>query len=255
MTETTAIPTEAIFAAFATWINQRPGLDFANYGDMRSYSAEVRQITKDKQLASKALREAKGYPFNAEAMADALKGSFSGRLSWNGEKFDYTAGQYWPTEYRKAAYAVLENYCHAVRPKIAPSPNQRFNTISDLKAANEDVGGLWFSRGNMRFARSRVYPGLYHGKHLIWFVSSESRGFSDSSGRGFTIRVFDPKDAQVSSASEYGQYHDLSDARAAARDLVKRDHAGEHAQPSADNLKCEFCGHYAHYCTEGTNNA
>jgi hypothetical protein len=28
-------------------------------------------------------------------------------LSWDGKRLDYTTGQYWPTEYRRAAAAVL----------------------------------------------------------------------------------------------------------------------------------------------------
>lgn len=245
---------EGIFLAFARWINQRPRLEFANYGEMRAYSAEVRRITKDKHAAVKALNEARGYPFDASAMADALQRAYSGRLEWDGEKFNYTAGQYWPTEYRKAAAAVLESYCHAVRPKLPPSPSQRFHTISDLKAANADAGGHWFSRGNMRFASSKVFPGLYHGKHLIWFVSSEAAGFRDER-RVFSVRVFDPTGADVNTSGEYGQYHDLTDAREAARELVKRDRAGEHIRPSAQGDKCGFCGHYANYCSaQGVTN-
>lgn len=249
MVDTATTPTEAIFAAFKTWIAQRPGLEFGNYGDRRAYASELRSINKAKEAANKALREAQTYPFNPQAMADALTGSFSGRLSWTGTEFDYTTGQYWPTEYRAAAQAVLESYCHSVRPKVVPTPNQRFTTISDLKAANEDAGGFWFSRGNMKFARSRIHPGLYHGKHLIWFVSSEARGFRDES-RMFTVRVFDPKDASVGTVGEFGQHRDLADARADARDLAKRDLAGLHITPTDQQTKCEFCGHYAYYCTE-----
>lgn len=262
---TPATPTVEIFAAFTQWINQKPRLDFANYGDRRAYASEVRQITKDKHTATKALREAQSYPFNAEAMAQALRGSYSGRLSWvlkNPCKcglehcpvhevgaFDYCTGQYWPTEYRKAAYAVLANYCDAVRPKQLPSENQEFRTMADLKAANAVKGGHWFSRGNMKFARSRVYPSLYHGQRLIWFVSTEKSGFDDRSPRRASVRVFDPKTADVTTCGEYGGYGDIADARAAARDLAKRDRAGEHKQPTKDADRCEFCGTYRTWCT------
>lgn len=246
---TPATPTVEIFAAFTQWINQKPRLDFANYGDRCAYASEVRQITKDKHTATKALREAQSYPFSAEAMAYALKSSYSGRLTWNGEEFDYCTGQYWPTEYRKAAYAVLANYCDAVRPKQLPSENQEFRTMADLKAANAAKGGHWFSRGNMKFARSRVYPSLYHGQRLIWFVSTEKSGFDDRSPRYASVRVFDPKTADVTTCGEYGGYSDIADARAAARDLAKRDRAGEHKQPTIDADRCEFCGTYRTWCT------
>lgn len=31
------------------FVNQRPGLDFSNYGDHKAYNAESREITKDRQ--------------------------------------------------------------------------------------------------------------------------------------------------------------------------------------------------------------
>jgi hypothetical protein len=43
----------------------------------------------------------------AEHLTAAFPRAFSGRLSWDGAKLDYCTGQYWPTEYRAAACAVL----------------------------------------------------------------------------------------------------------------------------------------------------
>jgi hypothetical protein len=39
---------------------------------------------------------------------DLLAGfrGYGGRLEWTGKGLQYTTGQYWPTEYRKAAAAV-----------------------------------------------------------------------------------------------------------------------------------------------------
>lgn len=37
--------------ALATWIRQRPGLEFGNYGDVSSYRSEMRSIAKDKRDA------------------------------------------------------------------------------------------------------------------------------------------------------------------------------------------------------------
>ncbi len=39
--------TETYLAALHAFANQRPGLEFANYGDLRSYRAECRSITRD----------------------------------------------------------------------------------------------------------------------------------------------------------------------------------------------------------------
>src|SRR6185437_12437729 len=139
MPDTKITPDASILDAFKKWINQDPGLARRDYGDIRepgsfkAYREELRSIQKDGTRARKALKEARAYPFNGEAMKEALNHAFSGRLSWvTGEPgaecgcneddprkphFEYTTGQYWPTEYRAAAATVLESYCHAVRPK------------------------------------------------------------------------------------------------------------------------------------------
>ena len=246
--------TPAVFATLAAFINQRPGLDRADYGfdanGRRAYASEVRSIAKDKHRAVSALAQAKNFTFDAAVMLDSFR-AFSGRLEpvmRDGKvALGYCTGQYFPTEYRKAAAAVLEAYVEAVRPKHNPTPAQRFQTVADLATANHDAGGHWFDRDTKRFFRSRVHPGIYHGQTLIYFVSSEKRGFSDDSGREFNVRAFDPKDASVNGVE--GGFRDLSDARAAARDLAKRDKAGEHVKPLTQGEQCGFCGHYGEGCT------
>jgi hypothetical protein len=97
----------AILAAMRKWINQRPGLDADNY-DRASYAAEVRSIGRDLQDARALLRAVELRPsITAAVLRDAFQSAFSGRLSWDGKRLDYMTGQYWPTEYRRAAAAVL----------------------------------------------------------------------------------------------------------------------------------------------------
>ena len=98
------------------WISKRPGLDYADYGDISSYRAEVRSITKDLHHARALLRYVELRPsITAEAIIEASKRAFSGRLtitpSSDGESFelDYCVGQYWPTEYRRAVCSVLSS--------------------------------------------------------------------------------------------------------------------------------------------------
>lgn len=90
----------------------RPGLDFANYGDVSAYRSESRRITQ--QLAdARTLLNAVEWrtSITADDILSALKTSFSGRLSWvdNGQSLGltYCTGQYYPTEYRAAVCAVL----------------------------------------------------------------------------------------------------------------------------------------------------
>jgi hypothetical protein len=125
---------EEIMTALYNWIKQRPGLQFANYGDVKAYRAELRGITKDGHQA-RALLDAIRWreDIGADELKAALRGAFSGRLSWvpvqvwrcnfcavvcgvrktccgkrmrQCGKLEYCTGQYWPTEYRRAVCAV-----------------------------------------------------------------------------------------------------------------------------------------------------
>jgi hypothetical protein len=104
---------QAIISALYAFINQRPGLEFANYGDVSNYRAEMRGITKDRKQALELLRAVERHDsITADKLVEAANGAFFGRLSIvcrdDGKvAIDYCTGQYWPTEYRRAACAVL----------------------------------------------------------------------------------------------------------------------------------------------------
>ena len=96
-----------ILEALDRFVRQRPGLEFGNYGDVPLYRSEMRSITKDRHIAEKLLVQVAWRDgITAEKLKEAFR-AYSGRLSWDGEKLDYCTGQYFPTEYRKAACAVL----------------------------------------------------------------------------------------------------------------------------------------------------
>jgi hypothetical protein len=93
-----------IVYALIEWVHQRPGLDRRNYGSESNYRSELRSINRQREDFSALV------PYAAELTCEELKEGFraySGRLSWDGERLDYCCGQYWPTEYRAAACAVL----------------------------------------------------------------------------------------------------------------------------------------------------
>lgn len=69
-----------IVAALDRWIRQRPGLEFGNYGDVRSYRSELRSITKDGQQARTLLRYVEMSRITGDQLAAAFRGAFSGRL-------------------------------------------------------------------------------------------------------------------------------------------------------------------------------
>jgi hypothetical protein len=227
-----AIDVNAVFSALDTWIKQRPGLEYANYGQMAPYRAELRSIAQDKQRAMKALDEARALlPAEPELLADAFKRAFSGRLEWvpaltepsayyterSRGHLSYTTGQYWPTEYRKAAASVLETYIATWRQKYADEHPQEFTyrTIEDVKAANRQIGNHWFDRGTMRFFNTKIESGLIGGKY---FITSER--CDDNHPRLFTVRRAEP-DATIDTVGEFQQYRTRDDAREAVRELVK----------------------------------
>lgn len=61
-----------------------------------------------------------------------------------------------------------------------------FNSIEDLKQANEDAGYHWFDKDSMEFFDSVVYPGLIQHPEGAYFISSER--FDSESPRLFTVR-------------------------------------------------------------------
>lgn len=91
------------------FVNQRPGLDFANYGDRKTYQSEVREITKDRNDFFELLAWAQSRIADFDKkLTTELKNS-SGRLTLKGDSLEYVPGQYWPTEYRPAAARVVAN--------------------------------------------------------------------------------------------------------------------------------------------------
>ena len=109
----------ALIETLHAWINQRPGLEPANYisgwndtAGRSAYRSDARSITKDLHDARYlldyiAIRDS----ITAEQILNAAKHNFSGRLSItpdnDGFKVDYCTNQYWSMEYRKATAAVL----------------------------------------------------------------------------------------------------------------------------------------------------
>lgn len=133
------------------FIKQRPGLDFGNYGDIKSYRAELRGITKDYQDARELLAFVSlcnGITAIGSGMSDIIAAStraFAGRLEINEETgaISYTTGQYWPTEYRAAVCSVL---AAAIWAYFRESGHDTGDSIR--KAARAEFGrgiaGRWF---------------------------------------------------------------------------------------------------------------
>ena len=117
---------QTLLETIDAFVNQRPGLDPRDYSDgtiegWRNYRRESASITKDMHdyfaiRGQIAWRDS----ISADAIIKASESAFAGRLTINdisahyddgstyfAYSIDYCAGQYMPTEYRKAACAVL----------------------------------------------------------------------------------------------------------------------------------------------------
>lgn len=89
------------------FVNQRPGLDYSNYGEHKAYNQESRKITQDlhdyRELLALAVSR-------IDKLEEKLKFNLeqtSGRLALKSDCLEYTTGQYFPTEYRPAANRIL----------------------------------------------------------------------------------------------------------------------------------------------------
>lgn len=104
---------DKVIAALQAWIAQRPGLEFCNYGSVSAYRSEMHSITRDLHHARELLQAVSQHGITAEDLVHAARDSYSGRLtiSIDGDRVSihYCTGQYWPTEYRRAACAVLSS--------------------------------------------------------------------------------------------------------------------------------------------------
>lgn len=152
-----------IIAALDKWIRQRPGLDYGNYGDPVSYRAEARSIAKDRREAQTLLRAVELRDgITGDAIVHASERAFCGRLSIKphgagGVRLDYCTGQYWPTEYRRAACAVLasalwdywrdnmpqgEEWDRIVRTGATPGSYLRDRAVQEF---GRTIGRRWFN--------------------------------------------------------------------------------------------------------------
>ncbi len=200
-------------AALVDFAAQNPGLDPRNYFDPKfdrdgngraAFNEERANITADFRRFRLALAEASQEGVSdADVIAEAPS-AFSGRLEWlcptthadlkSGIGWSYCTGQYFPTEYRKAAATLLEYALAKVR-RERPPVKQMPRTIAELKARNKENGGHYFDASTMRFFRSKIESGILSG---CYFVTSEQ--FDDDTPRKYSLRRFDDRPS-INSAS------------------------------------------------------
>ena len=94
-----------LYQAIKDWIRQRPRLDPRDYGDWSDYRSDARRITRQLHDAQELLRACQLWHISEAALAAEM--TERERLTWDGQRLDYTTNQYWPTEYRAAACRAL----------------------------------------------------------------------------------------------------------------------------------------------------
>jgi hypothetical protein len=99
--------------ALIDFANTRPGLDFANYGDITYYRQDARNITRDLHCV-RELSSVARYLCTDQEILDAARSSRVEIKSFSddngaGYRVSYTPGQYYPVEYRAGVARVLSS--------------------------------------------------------------------------------------------------------------------------------------------------
>lgn len=179
-----------VLEALRKFVNQRPGLEFGNYGDWSAYRSELRQITKDRTHALALMRQVElRESITVERLLEGFR-AYSGRLSISEKDgkavLDYCTGQYWPTEYRKAVAAIMAQVLWDwTRDLCMPQPRYKLGdgvTFDTEKEAREYAEQM-HKEQNCVLGIEEKYEGLRAGD---WLRTHFRREF----GRGIASRWF-----------------------------------------------------------------
>ncbi len=103
-----------ILALISAHIESRGGMTINDYvSDWRdtigraAYNQDRREVLRQLHDARTMLAAIRWRSIDADALKYAFRHAFSGRLSYENGRLEYCTGQYYPTEYRAAACAVL----------------------------------------------------------------------------------------------------------------------------------------------------
>ena len=119
----------AAVRAVIAYAAQSPRLEWCNYAtsnhaeSVRVYRSEAARITRQLHDVEKAARGAM-FAHVVDDVVAASKSAYSGRMEVSrsadgGFDVDYCTGQYWPTEYRRAAECVLLEAARIARERAA----------------------------------------------------------------------------------------------------------------------------------------
>ena len=211
--------TSPAICALVEYASQGPSLEprdyFSDWRDtngLAAYRSESRSIGKDWRRFKQLVQEAATVGVTDQHVIDAAKSAYSGRYEWTGSEWSYCVGQYWPTEYRSAACAVLDQAIRNRRRETPPESRQ-IATVAELKRLNKQNGGCWFDPASMKFFSTRIESEILGGKY---FVTSEQPPHGP---RAFTVRAFDSQ-GSIDTVGELVGHKSRSSAIAAIREIL-----------------------------------
>lgn len=101
----------------AEFVNRKPSMNFADYGDLKAYRSDARFAQQGRQIFEAVFAyglRVYGEQYKAVILKQLTE--WKGRLGYHeGNKLSYIVGQYFPTEYRTAAARVAFSaltYCY-----------------------------------------------------------------------------------------------------------------------------------------------
>lgn len=103
--------TQEIKSALRAFVAQRPGFDYRNYNTASAYRADQKRAMRDK---ADALALINAFPDDADPRFLVGVLSSGNRLSLEGGQLEYTAGQYYCTEYRAAVCRAVSDALRAL---------------------------------------------------------------------------------------------------------------------------------------------
>lgn len=132
-----------VMRSLRAFLDQRPSLEFANYGAVAAYRSDSRRITQQLNDAKILCGAVEMRSVSGSDLIEAIRAD--SRLSIRRREdlsfeLDYTTGQYWPIEYRAAVCRVLSRALWAY---------WRADGIDPRKAARQYLGrgiaSRWFA--------------------------------------------------------------------------------------------------------------
>lgn len=94
------------------------------------------------------------------------------------------------------------------------SNTRTWTNISEVRKANADAGGYWFSPASMRFFKTRIVSGIIKGRY---FVTAET---GPSGVERFSARIVNDG-ADIGTIGHFNSFLDIEDAKEAIKAHAK----------------------------------